>query len=267
MRRIWILALACVTAAGGALAAGAGSRPTATPQGRTWDSIKHLPDWTGVWVLSDESWTEAVKASTGQDEGATPLTPRYLAIRDEQNQSENENRATAVPENEYTCTPVGIPESTAIPIGHEYLLTPGRVTVIFENGIVRRIDTSGRPHPPEKDLVYSFGGHSIGHWEGRTLVVDTIGLIPQAEFLIGLRVTDKTHLTERITRQDRDTLVIDTVVTDPEIFTRPWVYSRSYKHYASAPGEYYPCNGSNRDVIVDGKQTGVDLTPPPAQKP
>jgi len=262
MRRIWILALGCLIGSTSAAAGPSNTGRTLTPQGRTWDSIKRLPDWSGVWVLSDESWTEAVNSSTGQDEGRLPLTPRYLAIRAEHNKSEAENQATAVPENEYTCTPVGIPESTAIPIGHEYLFTPARVTVIFENGIVRRIDTSGRPHPPEKDLVYSFGGHSIGHWEGRTLVVDTIGIIPQAEFLIGLRVTEKTHLSERISRKDRDTLVIDTVMTDPEIFTKPYVYTRSYKHYSSEPGEYYPCNGANRDVIVGGKQTGVDLTPP-----
>jgi len=258
---VWVLALACASAADSVVAAGKpGTSRSAAPQGRTWDSIKKLPDWSGVWVLSDESWTEAVAAATGQDNGRVPLTARYLALR-------ARLAPGKAPENEYTCTPVGIPESLGIPIGHEYLFTPARVTVIFENGIVRRIDTSGRPHPPEKELNYSFGGHSIGHWEGRALVVDTIGIIPQAEFLIGLRVTEKTHLSERIFRKDPDTLQIDTVMTDPDIFTKPYAYSRIYKHYTSDPGEYYPCNEANRDVMVNGTQTGVDLTPPPVKKP
>ena len=229
-------------------------------QGRTWDSIKKLPDWSGVWVLSDESWREATQAAGGEDGGRVPLTSRYLAIRASHPLDRGE-------ENEHRCIPAGIPESTGIPIGHEYLFTPGRVTVIFENGIVRRIDTSGRPHPPEKALDYTFAGNSIGHWEGKVLVVDTIGLASQAEFSFGLHVTEKTHLTDRIFRKDKDTLQIDTVMSDPEIFTRPYIYSRLYKHYTSEPGEYYPCSGDSRDIMVDGKQTGVDLTPPPAGKP
>jgi len=227
----------------------------APPQGRTWQSINKLPDWSGVWVLSDDSFTEAALAAIGADGGRVPLTARYKGIRSAE--------IPAHPENEYTCIPVGIPESLGIPIGHEYLFTPGRVTVIFENGVIRRIDTSGQPHPSEKELNYSFGGNSTGYWDGKTLVVDTIGLVPQAEFLIGLRVTEKTHLTERIFRKDRDTLEIDTVMTDSEIFTTPYAYTRLYRHSTLGPFDYYPCAEGNRDTMVNGVQTGVDLTPPP----
>lgn len=261
---VWVGALICIVVGMNGAAADA---PKASdvqrsfgPQGGTWDSIKKLPDWSGVWVLSDESWREAAKAAEGQDGGRVPLTSRYSAIRASNPLDHGE-------ENEHNCIPAGIPESAGIPIGHEYLFTPRRVTVIFENGIVRRIDTSGRPHPPEKELNYSFAGNSIGHWEGGTLVVDTIGLVPQAEFSFGLHVTEKTHLTERIFRKDKDTLQIDTVMSDPEIFSRPYVYTRLYKHYTGEPGEIYPCSGTSRDTMVNGKQTGVDLTPPPAGKP
>jgi hypothetical protein len=232
-------------------------------QGRTWDSIKKLPDWSGVWVLTDESWTDAVLAEHGRDGGRVPLSARYLKIRAAHMASPDYTQFS----NESKCIPVGIPESTGIPLGHEYLFTPARVTVIFENGIVRRIDTSGRPHPPQNELTPTFAGNSIGHWEGRTLVVDTIGIVSQAEFLIGLHTTEKTHLTEKIFRKNRDTLQIDTVITDPEIFTRPYAYTRLYKYSTIAPLDYYPCVEGNRDTMVNGIQTGVDLTPPPASKP
>jgi len=262
---LWLAYLVCVSGVVSAVAADApGAAPVrGAPQGRTWDSIKKLPDWSGVWVLTDESWTEAVSAQLGRDGGRVPLSARYLEIRAAHMASADPTQFS----NESKCIPVGIPESTGIPLGHEYLFTPARVTVIFENGIVRRIDTSGRPHPPEKELTPSFAGNSIGHWEGRTLVVDTIGIVSQAEFLIGLRTTEKTHLTERIFRKDRDTLQIDTVITDPEIFTKPYAYTRLYKHSTIAPLEYYPCAEGNRDVMVNGAQTGVDLTPPPASNP
>lgn len=263
--RVWLAALACMSGVVSAIAADTRTAANArsTAQGRTWDSIKKLPDWSGVWVLSDESWTEAIAALTGQDGGRMPLTPRYLAIRTDINSQPDFTRFS----NENKCLPVGIPGSTGIPIGHEYLFTPGRVTVIFENGIVRRIDTSGHPHPPEKELVYSFAGNSIGHWEGQSLVIDTIGIVSQAEFLIGLRTTEKTHLREKIFRKDPSTLQIDTVMSDPEIFTKPYTYTRLYKLSKVAPLEYYPCAEGSRDIMVNGVQTGVDLTPPPESKP
>jgi hypothetical protein len=262
--RACVVACACLVGIPGALAADSSSsaRTQASAQGRTWDSIKKLPDWSGVWVLTDESWGEVQLALSGHDGGRLQLTPRYLAIR-----ADHEAKDAAQFDNEARCIPVGIPESLGIPIGHEYLFTPERVTVIFENGIVRRIDTSGRPHPAKKELNPTFAGDSVGHWEGRTLVVDTIGLLPQAEFLIGLRVTEKTHLTERILRKDPDTLQIDTVMTDPEIFAKPYSYTRLYKHSNEPPFEYYPCNDANRDTTVNGHQTGIDLTPPAEHKP
>jgi hypothetical protein len=219
-------------------------------QGRTWDSIKKLPDWSGVWVLSDESWR-----AEPEEVARAPLTARYQSIR-AKNKADNDTG------NEPRCIPVGIPESAVIPIGQEYLFTPGRVTIVFENGIVRRIDTSGRPHPSEKELDYTFAGNSIGHWVGGTLIVDTVGLSPHAEFRMGLHTTAKTQLSERIFRKDRDTLQIDTVMTDPEIFTQPWVYTRLYKRSTLPAMEYYPCTEGSRDIMVNGGPTDVDLTPP-----
>lgn len=231
-----------------------------TPQGRTWDSIKRLPDWSGVWVLSEESFGEVVSTISAGGRIRAPLTARYQALLDA--------NADKLASNETKCIPVGIPESMAIPIGHEYLFTPGRVTAVFENGIVRHIDTSGRAHPADLDLTYTFAGNSVGHWEGRSLVVDTIGITSQAEFLIGLRVTDRTHLTERIFRKDSDTLQIDAVLQDPEIFTKPYEYTRIYKRSNVPMLEYYPCVEGARDTMVNGVQSGVDLTPPlQASKP
>jgi hypothetical protein len=261
------LLAASASATGADVASAAVSSPdnkaaSHTAQGRTWDSIKRLPDWSGVWVLSDESFAEALSAvGTGaRARVPVPLTPRYQTMLDA--------NVDKLASNETKCIPVGIPESMSIPIGHEYLFTPGRVTAVFENGIVRHIDTSGRPHPADRDLTSTFAGNSIGHWEGRTLVVDTIGITSQAEFLIGLRVTDKTHLTERIFRKNADTLEIDAVIQDSEIFTKPYEYTRIYKHSQVPMLEYYPCVEGTRDTLVNGVQSGVDVTPPqPVGKP
>jgi hypothetical protein len=79
----------------------------------------------------------------------------------------------------------------------------------------------GRSHPRDPDRSYY--GHSIGHWEGDTLVVDTIGF--NEGFWIekqGLPHTDTLHLIERFTRTDYKTMKYEVTIDDPGAYTRPW---------------------------------------------
>jgi hypothetical protein len=103
----------------------------------------------------------------------------------------------------------------------------------------------------------SFMGDSIGHWEGETLVVDTIGF-PRGELWqnYGVRATPGTHLVERIHLDAERRLVFENTLSDPAIFTRPWNYTRVYKRSPLALDEPV-CVNNNRD---DGKT--LDLTPP-----
>jgi hypothetical protein len=263
-----ILGMTAAICLGARMAAADAKHPVqVTRQGRTWNTLKLLPDWSGVWVLSDDSWHEVLGAVTGHDGGAVPLTPKYMAIR-ASNGAANDGAGPpgGIDDNSEKCIPVGTPGIGSVPLGHEYLYSPGRVTIIYEDGEVRRIDTSGRKHPAESELNDTFAGNSIGHWEGKTLVVDTIGILPQAQLFIGLRVSQKIHLTERISRRDSKTLQIETVVDGPEMFSAPYTYTRIYTHSTNPPFEYFPCTDDNRDPAVHGRQVDVDLTPPPAEK-
>ena len=88
--------------------------------------------------------------------------------------------------------------------------TPGRVTLLGESdgNRLRRIYTDGRPHPDDPDPT--FHGHSIGHWEGNTLVVDTVGIIPQAFIAISEAAAvpnnGDMHIIEHIHLADKDIL-------------------------------------------------------------
>ncbi len=246
------LSLAATLLIGGAYAA------EKTPQGNTWDSIKRLPDWSGVWGLDDASFAKVVAASSAPDGNPNipPLTVKYAALRRE-NGAANGGRGPdgkGVVTNSVNCIPDGMPGVMIAPFAFEFLFTPGRVTIIPEDNEVRRIYTDGRPHPDDPDPT--FMGHSIGHWEGKTLVVDTVGMLAQAQLLVGLHVTEKTHVVERIFRKDADTMQIDTTVTDPDMFTRPDHYTRTYKASKAGMVEYY-CTQNNRDTNLD-----VNLSPP-----
>jgi hypothetical protein len=226
-----------------------GSAATATPPGDSWDSIKQLPDWSGVWVLL--SGTEAAEDSFGTDGGRVPLTPKYMALR-------AAARAAHAQQNYSYCLPAGTPGILQHGEMHEYLFTPGRVTMLIEDGEVRRIDTNGRAHRSLDEMSRSFMGDSVGRWEGNTLVVDTIGFPKGTLFQNhGLLATKNSHLIERIFRNDKDQMQIDSTLTDPEIFAKPYIYTRIYRR-SPLPLIESSCAAGNRDT-----GESVDLTPPP----
>ena len=86
----------------------------------------------------------------------------------------------------------------------------------------RVIYMDGRPHPTGDDLRPTYFGHSIGRWDGDTLVVDTVGF-NEKQWLAGVYpTTEKLHLTERFTRPDVRTLSYEATIDDPGAYTAPW---------------------------------------------
>ena len=87
----------------------------------------------------------------------------------------------------------------------------------------RTIYMDGRKHPEKEKLEPSYYGHSIGHWEGDTLVVDTVGFNERFWFdRSGLPHTNQLHTIERFTRIDLDTLRYELTIEDPGAYTAPF---------------------------------------------
>jgi hypothetical protein len=87
----------------------------------------------------------------------------------------------------------------------------------------RVIYSDGRPQGQPDEVVRSYYGNSVGHWEGDTLVVDSIGFNERFWFAKGgLPHTEALHLTERFSRPDLNTLRYEVTVDDPRTYTRPW---------------------------------------------
>src|SRR5262249_34856765 len=119
------------------------------------------------------------------------------------------------------CMPPGMPGMMGTgQYPMEFLFTPGRVTTLHEAWMQNRtIFTDGRGHPDDWDA--GVFGHSIGHWEGDTLVVDTIGIKTITELSRGMKHSDKLHVIERIhlAKGDANTLVDEMTLEDPEALT------------------------------------------------
>jgi hypothetical protein len=119
------------------------------------------------------------------------------------------------------CFPPGVPRVFLHPLPMEIIQTPARVIMLFEYDQMRReIYTDGRGH--DTSLGPSWMGDSIGHWEGDTLVVDTINFNDKTWLdRIGHPHSDALHLVERIKRPDHDTLVEDITIEDPKAYGKP----------------------------------------------
>jgi hypothetical protein len=121
------------------------------------------------------------------------------------------------------CEPSGPPQVLILPNPWEIVQIPGRVLMFFEEQhIWREIWTDGRPLPKDPDP--SWLGYSVGHWEGDTLVVETVGFNDKEWVdLYGNPRTPTTHLTERYRRLNHDTLEQQIIIEDPTVYTKPWV--------------------------------------------
>ncbi len=103
-------------------------------------------------------------------------------------------------------------------------VVPGKVIQLF--GFDKRyriIYTDGRPVPDDVAEGPFWYGYSVGHWEGDTLVVTTLGLDGRAwmdEW--GTPISDNTRIEERWQRTARNKLQLTLTVTDPELYSRPW---------------------------------------------
>jgi hypothetical protein len=202
--------------------ANAGTVINPPPQAEDWSALAKLPDWSGVWTpnITDQDrrietdpmpWNKAAAAQIAKLEAAEQAgDPKGLFVN---------------------CLPEGMPSWMLITHNAmEFLFTPGRVTILGESdgNRLRRIYTDGRAHPADPDPT--FHGHSIGHWEKDTLVVDTVGILPEAYIAVseavGLPNGGDLHVIERIHLDKPDMLRDDLEVIAPHRLTRPWKTSR-----------------------------------------
>ena len=230
------------------------------PQGDSWASIALLPDFSGAWTQpAGENLGKLVFADCClRGPSRSAFTPKYQTLHDEV--VARLERGESGHDNLVKCLPDGMPGVLMHGLALQMLYSPGGVTMLVEDGEVRRIHTDGRAHPPLDELFTSPLGHSIGHWEGSTLVVDTVGIRTDAMlfFTGGVNVTKTTHITERIYLKDKDTLRIDTTIEDPAIYTKPYSYPLEFQRGLREADFDIGCMQDNRDT-----ESGVvDLTPP-----
>jgi hypothetical protein len=255
-------------------------RPAPTPA--AWAALAKLPNFTGVWeepLGSTDLVVPAQEAKEGHAKTtahskfpassvqlALPLTPAWAAKVKHLEAHAAQDNAQA------NCLPYGMPTIMTMPYPYEFLLTPGQVTIIGEEErMIRHIYTDGRPLPKDPDPT--FWGTSVGHWEGDTLVVETVGFSPQTLMestppvtghdVVAVPHSSKMKIIERFRLLDANTMQIKTTIIDPVALTRPYTTTRMMTRYPNWTIDEYICQQNNRNSVTSGGQAEVDTIPPP----
>ena len=215
--------------------AGSGGLNRAAPAAPTGPAPR-LPngtiDLSGVW----QGGGPVGNIADGLAKGETlPIRPEYKKVMESRK---------AKDDPEANCLPTGVPRRDPYP--WRILQTPTHTFLLFEGNIhsYRQIFMDGRKHPADLDPTWY--GHSVGRWEGDTLVVDTVGFNDLFWFdFQGTPHTEKLHTIERYTRTNMGTLVIETTIDDPGAYTKPFKITFTAR---LRPGEElmeYICNENN----------------------
>lgn len=235
---------------------------------------KNMPDWHGVWSLegplvfagpentmvpagakSQPRVIRGVEFEQGVPAGThmmrIPYKPEYQKQYDE---VVAKALATGKADDpvENCWLPHGMPRlAGAGPGAVEFYITPRRTWIIWDSmNQTRRIATDGSTHPQDEEWPRVMG-HSVGKWEGATLVVDTVWMKAGIFDRTGAPHSDELHMTERYTRTGADTITLVMTLEDPVMFTGPWQVTRRYKRstakYVNVPGTY--CDVGDTQVI------------------
>ena len=173
---------------------------------------------------------------------------------------ENDINGVFQAEPKETCSPLGVPHIMQLNGVIQVMPTPEVIVITYMWGMRARIIYMNQGHPEAP--TPSYHGHSIGHWEGDVLVVDTIGFNDGAPVdIYSTPHTDRMHVVERYSlTDDGETLRVDFTVEDSGAFTTPWSAVASYAA-TNLPYIEIVCAENNR--FPDGSEVPIPFDPTP----
>jgi hypothetical protein len=190
-----------------------------------------------------------------------PLKPQYLKEWQAKQQAAREADAKGEPLAAVVvqCLPEGMPGMMNGPFPMEILQSKGQVTIIQEAyNQVRRI-VLDQPQKPIDDVEPGFYGHSVGHWEGDTLVVDTIGIKESVRYQ-NMTHSKEMRIKERIRAVAPDIVSDEITIEDQVTLDRPWTYTLAYKRMPGYTLLEYICE-DNREYADDKGVQRVRIGP------
>jgi hypothetical protein len=208
------------------------------------------PDLTGVW--------STYRGGPGADPKLAPPPASPLALKPEYAKPYEARRAIEAASNQrgeqlanasVQCVPYGFPTMMSVAIYPvEIIQSPKQVTVISEAfSEVRRIYLD-KPQLAVDDVPPGYYGHSVGHWDGNTLAVDTVGIKTTVPGYRGMPHSEQLHITERFKLVAPDYLQDQITIEDPVVLEKPVTYTLAYKRNPDYEMVEFVCD-NNREYV------------------
>lgn len=221
------------------------------------------PDLNGVWQGGSTqrgSWEEANSGTGVGGTGRDTAAPVVLSSNDRPAGREGApyqdwaakkvleayNRR-GIDDPTAQCLPAGLPRTVILGLFPQQIIqTPKTIAILYEYMNVYRVINMNAKHPD--DMIPSYMGNSVGHWEGDTLVVDVTGFNDKTWMAgTGTIHSEDLHVTERYTRVDKDQINYDVTMEDPKVLTKPWTLHSTIMLREGTRLEEYICAENNID--------------------
>jgi hypothetical protein len=207
------------------LAAGAPAAAQEPPQQARAETFTQLPYWPGYWVGENQAGTP-ISGIALRSNAESQAAIDSLAVwgNNAPWNDEGRRRIAEVVQTQGGRKGLGwgYPLMMTSPTPIQFLITPEEVLIINAYNEARHVYTDGRDHPAADDLWPTVTGHSIGHWDGDTLVIETIMVTnPNAFFQGAPPLSEEARYIERI-RLDGDKLRAEMTIEDPITLSAPW---------------------------------------------
>lgn len=220
-----------------------------------------LPDWSGVWFTEAGAYVEISGFPTGDQppppSDGTPVGPSFF---DPGGPWVDAARATLL-ERLVAQGATGKAEGWGYPmmmIGLtpiQFVSTPRETLIITSYRDLRHVMTDGRRLSAPEDRWVTAWGESVGHWEGDTLVIETVGVRQPNLFLISPPFTENAHYTERLRMTSPDRIEGEMTVVDPDSLTAPWTVPLAYVRAEGLDRLVYDTFTNDRSELEDGMFT------------
>jgi hypothetical protein len=232
--------------------------PPGGPKTPKWSD---LPDWNGVWEHSGNAGIWDDRYPRGAPQQAPSYTEEYKAKSEAARQAKHQMDLAGKANTPATSPRAGVmPGMMTMAFPMDVEINPREVAIWSPvTGDPREIYTDGRLHPT--DPFVSTKGHSIGHWEGQVLVVDTCCFRADTPLLDGGAHSDAMHITERIWSPSKGVLKDEIVVEDPKAFTQPWTTTRTYLRRPDWEEVENDVTQNDRPLPTAGQHVAASLTP------
>ena len=215
------------------------------------------PDFSGMWIPRDILPCDVKERGVQCTE--LPLTPQVINIASGMKDGlpyqpwaadlvKIRAKDVAYIDPHVHCMPPNFPRAWAFPETIKIFQTPLQLVVLHEyNASYRQIFFDGRKLPD--DMLPTWNGYSVAHWEGGTLVVESAGYRDDSWLdTTGNFFSGAAHVTERIRRLTFGSLDVDVTVEDPKVFTKAWTVNLHMRPLVDTEMIDFYCQDNNKDL-------------------